>query len=338
MKAAFFRLPGEVEVRDVPTPEPSHGEALVRVLACGICGTDAEAFRSHKADWHRRGHEYAGEVVKLGDGVSNLKVGEIVAGVSSVPCFECRACLKGEPQYCIQRKYGGSDAFAEFVCKSSKFFYPTPGLTPEEASLIEPLTVAIQLVRDGNVGMGSTVLIIGAGPIGLMALKLCRESGARRVYVFHPSTSVERLKRAKEFGADAIFHPDIEDAVERLRQIEPNGVESILVTVKPSIGIPQAIKACSIGGTIAFVGVEWRAEAELKIDVDKFHFSKMKLIGSDHNPCILLYEEAADLLRRKVIDAEKIISHRFPLERIKEAFEIASKGGREVCKVVVGAY
>lgn len=338
MKAAFFRLPGEVELRDVATPEPKAGEALVRIITCGICGTDVEAFRSHKADWHRRGHEYAGEVVAVGEGVVGLKVGDIVAGVSSVPCGSCDTCSKGLPKYCTNRQYGGSDAFAEYVCKPAEFLFPTPNLTPEEAALIEPLTVALQLVRDANVQLGSTVLLVGAGPIGLMALKLCRECGARKIYVSHPSTSVERLKLAVEWGADEVLHPDKEDIVDKLRQLAPDGVDCVLVTIKPSVGIPQAVETCAIGGTIAFIGVEWQPEAALKFDIDKFHFRKLKLVGSDHNPCSLLYGEAADLLQRKVIDAQKLITHRFPLERIREAFELASKGGRHARKVMVGAY
>ncbi|MCS7254501.1 MAG: alcohol dehydrogenase catalytic domain-containing protein [Armatimonadota bacterium] len=338
MKAAFFRLPGEVELREVSTPEPKAGEALVRIIACGICGTDAEAFRSHKADWHRRGHEYAGEVVAIGEGVVGLKVGDIVSGVSSVPCGKCNACLKGLPKYCAQRQYGGSDAFAEYVCKRAEFFHPIHNLTPEEGALIEPLTVALQLVRDGNVQLGSTVLLIGAGPIGLMALKLCRECGASKIFVSHPSTSVERLKLAQEWGADLILHPDKEDVVGKLKQVEPDGVECVLVTIKPSIAISQAVEASAIGGTIAFVGVEWQPEATLKFDVDKFHFHKLKLIGSDHNPCSLLYDEAEDLLQRKVIDAQKLITHRFPLDCIGEAFDLACKGGRYARKVMVGAY
>ncbi len=339
MKAAFFRLPGEVELRDVPMPEPKAGEALVRVIACGICGTDAEAFRSRKADhWYRAGHEYAGEVVAIGEGVTELKVGDIVAGVSSVPCGSCNACSKGLLRYCTKRQYSGSDAFAEYVCKPAKFFYPIPDLTPEEGALVEPLTVALQLVRDADVQLGSTVLLIGAGPIGLMALKLCRECGAGKIYVSHPSTSIERLKLAQEWGADLILHPDKEDVVSKLRQLAPDGVECVLVTIKPSVGIPQAVEVCAIGGTIAFIGVEWQPKATLMFDIDKFHFRKLRLVGSDHNPCSLLYGEAVDLLRRKVIDAQKLITHRFPLEGIAEAFELASKGGRYARKVMVGEY
>lgn len=338
MKAAFFQLPGEIELRDVPTPEPKDDEVLVRVIACGICGTDVEAFRSHRADWHRRGHEYAGEVVAIGSSVTEVGVGDIIAGVSSLPCGRCRQCLSGRPRQCTQRQYGGSDAFAEYVCKPSKFFCPISDLTPEEGALIEPLTVAIQLVQDGGVQFGSTVLLIGAGPIGLMTLKLCKECGARKIYVSHPSTSVERLKLAQEWGADLVLHPDKEDIVSRLRQIEPDGVDSVLVTIKPSICISQAVEVCAIGGTIAFIGVEWQPEANLRFDVDKFHFHKLKLVGSDHNPCGLLYNNAADLLRRKVIDAQKLITHRFPLERISEAFKLAVEGGKYSRKIMVGMY
>ena len=335
MKAAFFKLPGEVEVREVPEPSPGPGEVLVRVLACGICGSDVAAYRSGREGWHRRGHEYAGEVVQVGEGVEGFEPGEVVAGIGSVPCGKCPACLRGEPKFCRKPIWFGGDAFADFVCKGAEFFFPIPGLSPEEGALMEPLTVAMDLVRDGGVGLGSKVLVVGAGPIGLMALRLCREAGASRVYVSHPSTSTSRLELAEEWGADLVLHPDREDVASRMRQIEPDGVDCVLVTIAPSSGIPLASEVCAVGGTVAFVGMEWKPEADIRMNVDDFHFRKLKLVGSNHNPCSRLYPEAAELLRRKVIDARKLVSHRMPLSRIREAFELLTEHRDKVRKVMV---
>lgn len=316
-------------------PEPKTGEALVRVLACGICGSDAEAFRSHHADWHRRGHEAAGKVVAVGEGVTNLKPGDLVAIIGSLPCNQCSACQRGEPRYCSKPRWFGGDAFAEFICKPAEFLFPIPDLTPEEGALMEPLTVAIDLVRDGNVCLGSKVLLIGAGPIGLMALRLCREAGASKLYVSHPSTSTSRWKLALEWGADVVLHPDKEDIVERMRELESDGVDSVLVTIKPSVGIPQAAQVCAVGGTIAFVGMEWKPETNISLDIDRFHFRKIRLVGSNHNPCGLLYPQATDLLRRKVIEAQRLVSHRFPLEAIADAFRFTTQQRDKVIKVMI---
>ena len=335
MKAAFFRLPGEVETRDLPVPVPGAGEVLVRVLACGICGSDVDAFRNQQADWHRRGHEYAGEVVQVGEGVNGFRCGDIVAGIGSLPCGECPACHRGEPYYCHHPRWFGGDAFAEFVCKSAEFFFPIPHLSPDEGALMEPLTVALDLVRDGNVKLGSKVMILGAGPIGLMALKLCCEAGASKIYVSHPSTSTARLQLAREWGADEVLHPDSEDIVKRMKGLEPNGVDCVLVTITPSIGLPQAVQVCSVGGTIAFVGMEWKPQVDIRMNIDEFHFRKLRLVGSNHNPCSRLYPVAAELLYRKVIDAKQLVSHRIPLERIDEAFKLAIEHRDKVRKILI---
>ncbi|MCS7192878.1 MAG: alcohol dehydrogenase catalytic domain-containing protein [Armatimonadetes bacterium] len=328
-------MPSRVELRELKMPEPKEGEAVVKILACGICGTDAEAFRSHQADWHQRGHEAAGKVVAVGKGVTNVKVGDLVSIIGSLPCNECSACQRGELRFCSKPRWFGGDAFVEFLCKPSEFLFPIPDLTPEEGALMEPLTVAIDLLRDGNVRLGSKVLLIGAGPIGLMALRLCREAGVSKLYVSHPSTSKARLQLALEWGADLVLHPDKEDIVERMKELEPEGVDSVLVTIKPSIGIPQAAQVCAVGGTIAFIGMEWKPEANILLDIDRFHFRKISLVGSNHNPCSLLYPQAADLLRRKVIEAERLISHRFPLEAIAEAFHFATQNRGDVIKVMI---
>lgn len=335
MKAAFFKLPGEVTLRELPIPQPKAGEAVVRVLACGICGTDSEAFKSHQADWHQRGHEAAGEIIAVGEEVTNFKQGDLVAIIGSIPCKQCSACQRGEPRFCSKPIWFGGNAFAEFICKPTNSLLPIPDLTPEEGALMEPLTVAIDLVRDGNVHLGSKVLPIGAGPIGLMALRLCREAGVSKLYVSHPSTSTTRLRLALEWGADVVLHPDKEDVVKRMKELEPDGVDSVLVTVKPSVGIPQASQVCTVGGTIAFVGMEWKPETNLLLDIDRFHFRKIRLVGSNHNPCSLLYPQAEDFLKRKVIDSQKLITHRFHLNKIRNAFRFASEQRSEVGKVMI---
>jgi L-iditol 2-dehydrogenase len=341
MKAAYFKLPGEVEAREVPRPVPGPGEVLVRVAACGVCGGDVAPFRTGCADWHRRGHEYAGEVVEVGEGVTDQRLapslapGDKVAGIGSVPCGACAACARGEVHRCHRPAWFGGDAFAEFVCKPARFFFPIPDLSSEQGALMEPLTVAMDLVRDGEVGLGSKVLLMGAGPIGLKALRLCRAAGASKIYVSHPSTSAARGQLAMEWGADRVLHPDREDVVARMKELEPDGVESVLVTTTPSRAIPEAAQVCATGGTIAFIGMDWHSQVDIRMNIDAFHFRKLRLVGSNHNPCSRLYPEAAELLRRGVIDVPQLISHRVELEQIDKAFEIATARRGEVRKILV---
>ena len=323
MKAAFFKSPGRVELREVEIPEPRGSEVLVRVASCGICGSDAAAFRSGESPWHRRGHEFSGLVEKAAPDAS-LKPGVLVSGIGSLPCGKCWYCSNGRPRHCEQPEGCGHDAFAEYVCKDQRFFFPCPGLSPHEAALFEPLTVAVDLVADAGVAAGSSVLIIGAGPIGLMALAVSRLSGASRLYVSHPSTGKARREVALKLGAARLFEPDAPDSPEALLKIEPRGVDTVLITAPPSAVMSQAAQVAALAGTIAFVGMEWQPAASLQFDVDRFHFRKLRLVGSNHNPCGPLYPRAAELLTSKQIDASALISHSFPLDQISAAFEKAS--------------
>jgi len=334
MKASFFRFPRNVQLRELPVPDPGLGEALVRVARSGICGSDVAAFRSGRAPWHRRGHEFSGFVEKVGPGCS-LAPGTLVAGIGSIPCGKCRNCLDGKPRLCEGPIGCGHDAFAEFVCKPERFFFPCPSLTPDEASFMEPLTVALDMVADGDVRRGSTGCIIGAGPIGLMALALCRAAGAARVYVSHPSAGVARRRAARKLGAEAVICPDKQDLACAVLSREPHGVDFVLITAKPSGVIADAARMAALGATIAFVGMEWKPNAALRFDVDRFHFRKQRLVGSNHNPCGPLYPRAAEVLQDKTVNAAALVSHRFPLAQIAHAFEKAASSRASVVKVIV---
>jgi len=341
MRAAFFRTPGEVELRDVEDVQPGPGQVLVRVLASGICGSDDYAFRVGQElgglvrdGWHRRGHEYAGRVVATGPQVTALQVGDLVAGIGSLPCGHCAACARSEQAFCTEQRWCGGEGFSEYLCKDEEWFHPIPGLTTDQGALIEPLTVAMEMVSDGGVAAGSRVLIMGAGPIGLMAIPVCRRAGATRVYVSHPSHSRARLAAAEALGADRVYLSDKEDVVSALRREHPAGLDAVLVTVRPSAALPSAAAVCGLGGRIAFVGMANAPTDTITLDIDSFHFRKLSLVGSDHNPCSRLYPGAVELLSRDV-PAEMIVTHRFPLARIAEAFAFATTARGEVVKVMI---
>lgn len=335
MKAVYFKFPGEVEIREVARPEPQRGEALVRVLACGVCGSDVNLYRSGHSDWHRRGHEWAGKVVAVGEGVGQVRVGDVVAGIGSLPCRGCPACEEGRIKFCERPRSSGAGAFAEYVSVAEEFLYPLRGLSVEAGALMEPLTVAIELLEDAAVGEGDKVLVAGAGPIGLMALALCRRRGAEKVIVSHPSTSLARVELAGKWGADMVVHPDSEDVVERLQKLVPEGFDSVLITARPSEVIPFVDRVCAVGARVAFVGMEWKSEVAIRMNVDRFHFRKLWLGGSNHNPCSRHYGCAEELLRLGVINVDELVSHRFPLVDTAEAFSVLSRERGKVRKVIV---
>lgn len=342
LKAAFFSLPGQVELRDVEDQSPTARQVLVRILASGICGSDDYAFRTGKelgglrrVSWHRRGHEYAGRVVEVGAEVKGLHPGDTVSGVGSLACGTCAACSRAETASCESSRWCGGEGFSEYLCKDEEWFYSVPGLTAEQGALIEPLTVAMDMVKDGGVQRGSEVLIIGAGPIGLMAIPICQRAGASRVYVSHPSHSKARREAAEDLGADRVFLSDRDDVVGCIRQEHPQGLDAVLVTIRPSLGVPQAAAVCGLGGRISLIGMANEATDTITLDIDSFHFRRLSLVGSNHNPCGRLYPAAADLLRSGVVDAAQIISHRFHLSDIARAFEFATAERDKTVKVIL---
>lgn len=342
MKAAFFKLPGQVELRQIDDVRPQAHQVLVRILASGICGSDDYAYRSSKeleglrrTGWHRRGHEYAGRVVEVGRDVKGLRPGDMVSGIGSLPCGTCAACTQGAPALCTGPRWCGGEGFSECLCKEAEWFHPIPPLTAEQGALMEPLTVAMEMVNDAAVRPGSAVLLLGAGPIGLMAISLCKLAGASKVYVSHPSHSQARLTAANELGADRVFLCDKEDVVAAIKQEHPEGLDAVLVTIPPGVGIPLAEAVCGLGGRISLIGMANEAIDTMALNIDSFHFKKLSLVGSNHNPCSRLYPAAAELLRRGDVDAAKIVSHRFPLEHVKEAFEFAAGERGKAVKVMI---
>ncbi len=334
-KAAFFKTPGRVELRDVAVPDPGPGEVLVRITAAGICGSDVAAWRELEQDWHRRGHEFAGVVEAVGPGVDNLRPGDLVAGYGSHPCGTCVHCRHGRLKFCLSPRGSGGGAFAEYLCTAAEFWFPLDGLTAEEGALLEPLTVALEMVRDGEVALGDRVVLLGAGPIGLMALAICRQMGAR-VCVIHPRTSRRRWAIAEAWGAELIIDAAAGDIPAQVREWAPHGADAVLITTRPSATLQLAMECATRGGVLSLIGMEWR-RAHFDLEIDRFHFANLRLVGSNHNPCSLYYDEAAELLRRRVVRADELITHRFPLSEIRQAFVTVSERRGEVGKVMIVA-
>ena len=179
MLAAFKRSVTDVVLRDVPMPEPGWGEVLIKVMSCGVCGGDL----GESLEYERFGHEVAGEVVALGEGARRLRVGERVVVESGSFCGVCDVCRNGRPDLCRRVADGTYCGFAEYAVVPEKNAVQLPDdLSYAHAALIEPLGVAIDLVKTAEVSMGDHVLILGAGSIGLMAMQLARRAGASRIW------------------------------------------------------------------------------------------------------------------------------------------------------------
>ncbi len=331
MKAALKKA-GKVRLDAVlPLPVAADGIRL-RVEACGICGTDLQLNPDTAARETAFGHEIAGTIVELGSAVSGLEVGQKVALESASACGRCANCRNARQELCthIQSFFiVGSFGFAEEMVAPAISAVPCADLSAEVACLSEPLGVAIDMVRLAEIDMQSKVLVLGQGPIGLMATALIRRMGARRIVAVQRSRRHARCRLAGQFGADEVIPPEALEA-----DLESLGgpFDRILVTTPPPT-LATAFQVASKGALISFIGMDHGEGAFCRFEVNAFHFKKLQLRASFASPA-LFTPLALTYLRRGVVDGEALISHRFPLDGISAAMAVA-RDHPEAVKVVV---
>jgi L-iditol 2-dehydrogenase len=331
MKAAF-KQGREVWLKDITLRPVQPREIRVKIAACGICGTDLHRDPAAAEMESGFGHEMAGTVVEIGPGVTELQVGQPVVVESSSPCGFCENCKNARQELCLNIQsffHTGCFGFAEEAIMPAITAIPCADLPPEVACLSEPLGVAIDMVRLAEIGIDSNVLVMGPGPIGLMALALVKRMGARRVFLSAHQRSRARIEIARQFGVDDIFDPDDTP----LAQVDFGcQIDRILVTTPP----PTLEDACAVackGGVISFIGIAHGEGAYCRFDANAFHFKKLQLRASFASPA-LFTARALEVLREGIVDGPALISHRFPLEEIAKAME-AARDTSQAVKVIV---
>ena len=343
MIAAVFNGPNEMEVREVETPEAGPGEVLVEVGANTVCGTDVRILRGEKTTGIHPpsilGHEFAGRVADVGEGVEGYEVGSTVAASPIIPCRKCFYCRHDMENVCLNWKAmgyevnGGLSQYARVpadAVEAGCLFAAREDVPPEQLALTEPLSCCVHGQRLSRVGLDDTVLIMGAGPIGLFHLQLAREAGARTVIVSEPSES--RQNFAKDLGAHVAVDPTSEDLSEVVAEhTDGLGADVIIIC----IGMPQLVNdafgLARLGGRInVFAGLANEGWAEVAANL--IHYNQLQVTGvtgarrSD-------YEVALRIIESGRVDVSDMVTHRFPLEDAAEAIETSAGG--EGIKVAV---
>jgi L-iditol 2-dehydrogenase len=288
MKALLLSEYKHLAVADLPTPVPGPGEVLVRVAACGICGSDVHGYDGSSG---RRippivmGHEAAGVVAAVGEGVAAYRAGDRVTFDSTVYCGECEFCRRGEVNLCDQRQvvgvscgdYRRAGAFAEYVTVPERILYRLSNdLSFSDAAMLEAVSVAIHAVRVAGAKGGETALVIGAGMIGLLILQTAKASGCSRVFVADVDAS--RLEMARSLGADAVIDSSRESLTTRIQQLtKGRGVDVALEAVGRPEPVTAAIDCTRKGGTVALVG---NIAPEVPIPLQKVVTRQIRLQGS----------------------------------------------------------
>ena len=345
MKAALLREVGSMEITDVPVPECPPDGLLMRVHSCAVCGTDVKVYRhGHRLIVPPRitGHELAGEIVEVGKDVTGFEVGHRVAVAPAVPCGKCRYCRGGIQSMCddltaIGYMYDGG--FAEFMavpplavangCVNSV----PENVSYEEASLAEPLACCINAHELAWVGLGQTVVVIGAGPIGCLNVQLARARGATRTILV--DISDRRLKLSRWVNADLCLNSSEEDATARIMdETEGVGADIVIVACSSGKAQEQALDMVAKRGVVNFFGGLPKDDPYINFNSNLAHYREFYVVGN-HGSTPRQNALALDLIAAGKIDARSLITHRLNISRTIEGIEITERG--EGLKVLIGA-
>ncbi len=344
MTAAVYRGVNDVRLEEVPVPEIGAGEILVRVHTCGICGTDLKkiATGSHSAP-RIFGHETAGVVAKVGEGVRKFGVGDRVVVFHHIPCGKCYYCQHKTFAQCETYKKVGCTAgyepsgggFAEYVrvmdwiVEKGTVRIPD-GVSFEQACFVEPVNTCIKGIETLRLQTGETVLVIGQGPIGLILAKLAQRAGAR---VITSDLYPARLTMAHSFGLQDTIDASRADAVQTVRRMtEGRGADAVILAVGGSGLIRPAIDACRPGGRVLLFAQTVRGE--VTIDPAAVCVDEKALLGS-YSASVELQEESVRFVMNREMDLERLISHRFPLQSGVEALNLAAHPQPDSMKIVI---
>jgi 2-desacetyl-2-hydroxyethyl bacteriochlorophyllide A dehydrogenase len=329
MKAVVVSTPGRWSVvEDAPVPRPAEGEVQVQVKAVGICGSDLHILAGEFPPTPypiTPGHEFAGVVSEAGPGVTAVAVGDRVAVDPSLFCGRCRYCQAGRGNLCAEWGAIGDTvdgAFAEYVVVPARNAYRLPDdMSFAAGALVEPMSCVVHGLHRLGIRAGSDLLVVGGGTIGLSLLQAARRSGATTVDVV--DTDASRLERALSFGADEVG-PDVSDLVER----RGRGYEYVIEATGVPAAAEAALGALDRGGTLLIFGVA-PAHAEIPIAPFRVYNDEQTILGT--MAVLDSFAPALRMLAAGVIDARRMVTHSFPLERFDEG--LAAMRGRQGLKI-----
>lgn len=342
-KGAFMRGIDKMVIKEIPVPEIGKKEVLVSLEYVGICGSDVHYFHngccgSYKVDLsedYMLGHECAGTIVKVGEEVERLKVGDRVALEPGITCGECEQCKSGHYNLCpdvvflatppVQGCNEEYIAFPENMC-----FKLPDNVSTKEGALIEPLSVGFYASEQGGVKTGDTVVILGSGCIGLVTLLACKAHGAGKIIV---ADLVEaRLQKAIELGAAEVINSGKEDALKKIEELtNGRGADVVFETAGSPVTIAQTPFIVRRGGTITLVGISAKEEITYNFAQIMDKEATIKSVFRYRN----IYPKAIAAVSSGAINVKGIVTHEFDLEHMQEAYDEAVNNKTDLVKAVI---
>lgn len=333
MQAVVFPEPDEIEIRDVDRPEPGPSDALVRVESTTICGSDLKILRGEYPATtypHIPGHEWAGEIVEVGEAVTRFEAGDRVAAEPHVGCGECPRCMEGLYNLC--EHYGEHDhghahigfttdgGLAEYVAVDTKALHAIPeSMSYDQGAFCETAGVALHAIERAGISGGDDVVVIGPGAIGLAAVQIARHQGADSVIL--TGTRENRLAPADKMGADALVNVhEVDDVVEHVTDLLGGTGPDLVVELAGSESASrQAVEMARRGGSIVLAG-STSPGRKLSVDLREIVVGHKNIYGSVANPKWIC-QQGFSMIAREQIDVDPLLTHRFALEEFEDAIE-----------------
>ena len=339
MKASRFLGNKTFAVADLPTPHAGPGELVLRNQVCGVCGTDVHIYHGEpgSADVNPPvvlGHEYSGEVVEVGEGVTGFAVGDHVTVDPNIYCGHCAYCQNGKKQLCPSMEAIGvtrDGGFAQYSrIPASQAFKLEPTVPWEAAAMAEPLACCLHGIDLAGIQVGDKVCVVGGGAIGLLMVQLAKLSGASQIVLSEPNE--KRRQVGLQLGANAAIDPTRPDAQEAFAQVLGGGANVVIECVGNVPAVKSAFQFAGKGATVLLFSVP-KVDATFDLPLFDVYKKELTIKGSFVNPDT--HARAVALINSGKVDFDPIITHRFPLDQLPEA--IAMQMSDASIKVVVEA-
>jgi len=323
----------DIRVEEVPTPSPGKGEILVKVISCGICGSDM-------VEWYRlpraplvQGHEVGVEVVETGEGVKKFEKGDRLFIAPKVPCLKCSYCIKGHYPQCVEVKDRLPGGFAEYILVPKELVKYGSYLLPDhvsydQATFIEPLACVVRAQRLASIEAGQTILVLGSGMTGLLHVKLAKHKNCK---VIATDINPNRLELAKRFGADHVADA-ASDVLKQLEDVDGKKADAVIVTTSALAALKQAWKTVEMGGVVVLFAVPG-PDKDVVVPVNDFWRKEIRIITSYYcgPPDI---EQAINLIAKRDITVDDLITHRLPLKDTDKGFKMLLEGADSL-KIII---
>jgi len=335
VKVAIFEGKEQIVIKDGVKPEIKTDEVLIQVKKVAICGSDVGSYESGGPYLPGKiiGHEFSGVLVEIGENVKKLKEGMKVTVNPQIPCYECYYCLHDQENMCKLQNfaYGTTEngAMREYInVKAERVHILPDNVTYEEGATVEPLSVAVYAVQQSGFQLGQNAAVIGAGPIGLMAIQVLRSAGANKIYVLEPVESKQKI--AMELGADKVFLPKAWNKIVRLT--DRLGPDHVYDCVGLSSTFTTALQLIKKGGNITLIGIHASTlEVNNILLMTTNNISVRGVYGYNQD----IYKTAINLYAQKKIRVDPMITNRIRLEQVPEMFKVLGNPPHDELKVIV---